>query len=35
MRDPTERLLDMQEAIQRIEKYTVRGRGGEYLSTTS
>lgn len=26
MRDDRERLLDIQEAIERIEKYTVRGR---------
>lgn len=26
MREPTERVLDMLEAIQRIEKYAVRGR---------
>lgn len=26
MRDDRERLLDIQEAIERIEKYVVRGR---------
>lgn len=28
MRDDRERLLDIQEAIERIERYTVRGRAG-------
>ena len=35
MRNDRERLLDIQEAIERIERYVARGRGARRSSRTS